>query len=193
MLTSTVVPLTRSRTKMSVAPLVSPGMRLPAALSNKTYRPLVEMLAGNESPSPPPVPFVLTLTSVIAPLERSRRKTFIRGGEDGVSGALLASSAVRLLAVLEKRTNRPSGLTMGTAESPLPPAGAAAGSLTEPSCKTPTPAWENKIDRSPSRTARQNVIHLFCMQQVIREHSNEFALASSLLRARFCMRGASQF
>src|SRR5256885_8588595 len=108
MLTSTVVPLTRSRTKMSVAPFVSPGMRLLAALSNKTYRPLVETVAGNESPSPPPLPFVLTLTSVMAPVERSRRKTFIRGGGDGGSGAVLAPHPGRVFAVLGERAKPPT-------------------------------------------------------------------------------------
>src|SRR5581483_4016880 len=45
-LTRVVIPVCRSRTNTSCAPLVSPGTRLDAVESNSTYRPSAEMPAG---------------------------------------------------------------------------------------------------------------------------------------------------
>src|SRR5260370_20557666 len=121
-LTSKVAPFTRSRTNTSVKLLVSPATRSLALLSKSAKRPLVEIPTGKESPLPPPVPAKLRLTSVVVPFVRSRKKTFILGGNR--SGmALLLLSRTRLFAVLANRTHLPSGLLIRSHETPLPPAG----------------------------------------------------------------------
>src|SRR6185503_5567378 len=102
-LTSTVVPLTRSRTKTSLALLMSPVTRLLAALSNNTYRPFDDIAAGIEFSFPPPVPAESTLTRVVAPLVRSRRYTFSRAGVNTAMGPWLLVKT-RLAAVLANRT-----------------------------------------------------------------------------------------
>jgi hypothetical protein len=133
-LTSNVAPLTISRTKTSVALLVSPATKSLALLSNAAYWPLEERLMGRESPLPPPVPRRLTLTKLVVPLVRSRRKTF-SGAGIRVGRVVLLVSRARLLAVLVKSTYRPSGLRMGVPESPLPPAGGCReGSTTDTNC-----------------------------------------------------------
>src|SRR5436309_15781665 len=98
-LTSKVWPLTRSRTKISVALFVSPETRSLALLSNKAYWPFVERAMGQELSLPPPVPEELMLTSVVMALLRSRRKTFRGAGETAGIG-LFAAITTRLLAVL---------------------------------------------------------------------------------------------
>src|SRR4051812_29661708 len=75
------------------------------------------MPPGNESPLAG-VPEVLTLTSSVVLLVRSRRKRFTRAGK-------VAPLVVRLLAPLENKTYRPSELMSGMPESPFPPEGAA--------------------------------------------------------------------
>ena len=102
-LTSVVVPLTRSRTKTSLALFVSFATRLLAALSKSTYWPLVEMPTGRESPLPPPVPARLMLTRVVVLLAQSRRYTFRPGMVRTGIGAPLPIT-IRLFAVLAKST-----------------------------------------------------------------------------------------
>jgi len=61
------------------------------------------MAVGRELPSPPPVPDAFTLTSVVVPLPRSRRKTF-NFGTMKLGRELLPLMASRLSAVLANRT-----------------------------------------------------------------------------------------
>src|SRR4051794_16778490 len=65
-LTSDVVPVWRSHTNTSGAPLVSPATRLDAADSNTTKRPSADRSGFDDGPfaSPPPA---ATLTRVTAP------------------------------------------------------------------------------------------------------------------------------
>src|SRR5512138_3595322 len=121
-LTSTVVPMTMSRTNTSAALLVSPITRSPAVLSKTAYRPLVDKSTGRESPFPPLIPVRLTLTSFVVPSTRSRRYTLRLGGiSKGMGRPFVVCT--RLLAALENSTNRPSGVITGDQESPPPPAG----------------------------------------------------------------------
>ena len=53
-LTRVVVPFTTSRTKTSLALLVSPLTKSPALLSKTAYWPLLEIPVANGSPLPPP-------------------------------------------------------------------------------------------------------------------------------------------
>src|SRR5450432_2326419 len=133
-LMSWLVPLTKSRRKMSVALFVSPSMMSLAALSNSANWPLVESAVGMESPVPGPVPLKLMLTSTVVPLVRSRRNTFILGGTWFRNG-LLVPLKTRLFARLANRTKRPSGVMIGRQESPPAPAGGVeAESTAETSC-----------------------------------------------------------
>ena len=111
-LISVVVLLTVSRTKMSLAALVSPATRSEAVLSKTTNWPLLEMALGKESPLPPAVPAALTLASRVIPVCRSRRKTFMRDGKSCGIGCP-ARPEIKLAEVLAKSTYRPSGETMG--------------------------------------------------------------------------------
>src|SRR5258708_5415179 len=119
MLTRVVTPPTRSRTYTSVVSFVSPATRLLARLSKSAYRPLVETSAGQESPLPPPVPPRFTLTRLVVPFVRSRRKTLSLAGNRAGAGAPLVREQ-RLFALLAKSTYRPSGLNTGVQESPPP-------------------------------------------------------------------------
>jgi hypothetical protein len=71
--TSVVVPVSRSRTKISLIPLVSPVTRLVAADSNATYRQSDEKEETDESPSPIN-PVQLFETRYVVLVWRSRTK-----------------------------------------------------------------------------------------------------------------------
>ena len=143
-LTSRVVPVIRSRTKMSLTPFVSPATRSLASLSNTTKRPLAETWPHRESPLPPPVPLALALTRTVVFHERSRRKRFTTDR--------LLPPGTRSLAALEKTTNRPLGVRLGATESRLPPAGSCtAGFRMEMDCTDAAAATETILP-STSRT-----------------------------------------
>src|SRR5258705_6945066 len=95
----TVVPWTRSRTKTSMNPLVSPATRFVAELWNATNLPSAERTERSLFPFDDPPPFGM-LTRVVVPVWRSRRK---------MSLLLLASEGTRFEAWLEKTTYLPSG------------------------------------------------------------------------------------
>ena len=93
-----VVPVWRSRTNTSAAPLVSPGTRLVAYESKATNRPSAEIAAPELTPLPwtPPGP---TLTRWVVPVWRSRTNT----SRHAVGVARHQVGGVR-----SKATNRPS-------------------------------------------------------------------------------------
>src|SRR5262245_34976299 len=110
------------------------------------------MALGIESPFPPPVAERFTLTNVVVPATRSRKKTFTRGALVIWSGVSLVV-LTRLFAVLPNRMYRPSGLVTAPQESPLPPAGAGcAESRTEPS-------WRGAVAASMPKQSRQSPMH----------------------------------
>jgi hypothetical protein len=74
MLARSVVPLARSRTKMSESAFVSTAMRFDARLWHATNRPSAE-IAGNSQTASACAPLVDTLTRSVVPLARSRTKT----------------------------------------------------------------------------------------------------------------------
>src|SRR5437016_3402283 len=74
--------------------------------------PLEEMAGEPELSFPPPRPARLRLTRVVLLVIKSRRKTSRKGAE--------SSFVVKLLAKLEKTTNRPSPLNEGMKEPPAP-------------------------------------------------------------------------
>jgi hypothetical protein len=63
--TRLVVPLARSRTNTSCAPLPSPATRFDATLTNATFEPSGLITAPDEAPFPAPVPEASTLTSAL--------------------------------------------------------------------------------------------------------------------------------
>jgi hypothetical protein len=69
-LTRVVMPVFRSRTKMSSTPLVSPGTRLEANVPNATKRPLA-LIDGRPLSAFPSFPALSTLTRVVVPVFRS--------------------------------------------------------------------------------------------------------------------------
>src|SRR5213078_3153965 len=153
-LTSAVVLLMRSRTKTSVRPFVSLSTKSLALLSKQAYRPFVEIPVGIESPFPPPVPVKFTLTKVVVPAARSRKK-ILRCGATSTGSALPLLVVTRLLAALEKSTKRPSALRIGPQESPLPPAGGAwEESRTETSWKGAAAVERIKVAKSAQTVAR---------------------------------------
>src|SRR5882672_3595208 len=86
------------------------------------------MPAGKESPFPPSLPFKLTLTNEVMLLVRSRRNTFnLAGKVQGRAFPLLFKT--RFFAVLANSTYRPSALSTGATESPLPTAGGICAEL----------------------------------------------------------------
>jgi hypothetical protein len=105
--TREVVPATRSRTKTSSFPLVSPGTRFAAKLSNATYRPVLPT-AGAPEKSSPCVPSPATDTRSVVPVARSLTKT---------SWASLVSPGTRFGAKLSNATYRPVPLMAGDSES----------------------------------------------------------------------------
>ena len=162
-LTSTVLPLPRSRRKMSLALLVSPGSKSSAQLTNSAYRPSAERPAGIESPSPPFVPMKFTLTKMVVPLVRSRRYTLRRWKPEGTMGALLLVST-RLPPVLAKSTNLPSALRQGFEESP-PPArlGEAEASKAEIVCNGSAAALHTARALSADQTALRYLENGVCI------------------------------
>src|SRR5437016_14080484 len=97
----------------SLTPLVSLVTRLLASLSKTTYRPLVEAAGETEFPLPPPTPVWFTLTRVVTPFVRSRRKTS--------TNFPLSSFVTRLLAELRKRPKRPPARLTDPDEPLFPP------------------------------------------------------------------------
>jgi hypothetical protein len=71
-LTRAVVPATRSRTKMSLTPLVSAGTRFVAMDSKATYRPLPLILTSLTTWSFACAPLVARLTRLVVRVHRSR-------------------------------------------------------------------------------------------------------------------------
>ena len=115
MLTNVVIFVTlgdRVRTKISPAPLLSFATRLLAKLVNTTTRPSALIEGLNEKLLALPAPVLETLTIVVVLVERFRTKTSVL--------ALLSVTAVRLVATLEKATERPSALSVTSNESPFP-------------------------------------------------------------------------
>jgi hypothetical protein len=96
-LTRSVTPCSRSRTKVSMRPFVSPLTRFVARLWKTTKRPSEEILASELTLSPC-VPVELTLTSWVVPNTRSRTKT---------SRSPFVSPATRFDASLSNATKRP--------------------------------------------------------------------------------------
>ena len=98
MLTTFVVPETRSRTTMSELPSVSPpGTRFDASVSNATYRPS-SLMAGSRLAPLPCVPASLTLTRLVLFATWSRMNT---------SPVAFVSFATRLDALEPKATTPP--------------------------------------------------------------------------------------
>ena len=102
-LTRSVVSLSRSWTKMSALPLVSPATRLLARDVNATKRPSA-LMASIPLLLFPWVPSLATLTRSVVSVTRSRTKT---------SNSSLVSPATRLLASELNATKRPSALMAG--------------------------------------------------------------------------------
>ena len=92
-LTESVVPLRVSRQKTSPPTVRSFMTRFLAWLKNATYWPSLLMAGDDETPFPLVAPSALTVTSVIAPVCKSRRK---------ISSVLLVLFAVRSFALLTK-------------------------------------------------------------------------------------------
>src|SRR5205814_757207 len=107
-LTRSVVPVCRSCTNTSVAPLVSPATRLVAALWKATKRPAAES-AGSLLTLLPWVPSEATLTRSVLPVCRSWTNTSV---------APFVSPATRLVASLWNATKRPSPERAGKAKKP---------------------------------------------------------------------------
>ena len=94
-----VVLLDKSRRKISLLLLVSPGTRLLASDVNTTNRPLSETEGEKELPVAP-VPVAETETRVVVLVDKSRTK---------MSLLLLVSPGTRLVASDVNTTNRSSG------------------------------------------------------------------------------------
>ena len=103
-LTRCVVPATRSRTKTSVVPLVSPATRLDASDSKATNwpSPLIAGPCPLLLPAFPTDPSLATLTSSVVPAVRSRTNTLLPG-----------APGARLVALEKNATYRPSVLSAG--------------------------------------------------------------------------------
>src|SRR5258705_12456452 len=93
-----VVPVTRSRTKTSYRPFVSPATRFVALLENTTYRPLAEIDSQVLVPFER-TPAELTLAIAVVPVWTSRTKTSVLP---------FVSPETRCVARLRKATYRPS-------------------------------------------------------------------------------------
>ena len=110
-LTRSIVPATRSKTKASATPLVSPGARLVAALAKATVRPSADRAGAVLGPSPGgPAPW-LVRTSIVVPALRSRTKT-------SATSSPLVSPATSVWAADRKATTPPSPLSDGADETP---------------------------------------------------------------------------
>ncbi len=137
-LTRSVVPLRRSRTKMSRRPFVSPATRFEAALWNATKRPSAEIEGARAGMSPllafPCVPSVATLTRSVVPLWRSRTK---------MSSYPFVSPAMRFEAALPNATNRPSAEIEAPRLLPFPCA-PAESTLT----RSVVPVWRSRTKTS---------------------------------------------
>src|SRR5947207_12037831 len=91
------------------------------------------MAGETEFPLPPPTPVWFTLTRVVTPFVRSRRKTS--------TNFPLSSFVTRLFAELRKSTKRPSELMTEAEESLVPPVTTGSeGSASETAC-TEEAAW----------------------------------------------------
>ena len=121
----------------SLTPLVSLATRLLASLSKTTYRPSVEMTGETEFPFPPPTPVWFTLTRVVTPFVRLRRKTS--------TNLPLSSFVTRLLAELRKRTKRPSELMTDPEESLFPPAATGSEESASEIAWTVDAAWISMV------------------------------------------------
>ena len=113
-LTRSTVSVSRSYTKTSNAPFVSPGTRLEADESNATNRPLELIVIGRAIPLFMPLPWVpsdATLTRSTVSASRSYTNT---------SEVSFVSPGTKLEAHELKATNRPSELIDGYQLPPLP-------------------------------------------------------------------------
>jgi hypothetical protein len=110
-LTRVVWPVTRSWTKMSVLPLVSPGTRLVADDEKETKRPS-PLRSGPLLLPFASLPLLVTLTRWVLPLARSRTNT---------STAPLLSPPTRLVAAESNATTSPLLFTAGALERALMP------------------------------------------------------------------------
>lgn len=108
-----LVPRTTSRTTTSGTPLRSFGTRSAAREVKATKRPSSEMLGCELAPTATSPPAV-TLTSRVAPVERSRRKTSVAALLSGVP------SPRRSVAADVNATKRPSAETTASKLAPLP-------------------------------------------------------------------------
>src|SRR5439155_797933 len=97
-LTRVVVPVSRSRTKTSETPFVSPPTRFEASETKATKRPAAE-IDGSLLSLFPSTPAELTLTLVMVPVSRSRTKT---------SPVPFVSPPTRFEASDQNATKRPS-------------------------------------------------------------------------------------
>src|SRR5438552_3012338 len=109
-LTRFVVPVIRSWTKTSTAPLVSRPTRLVASLENATKRPSAEM-AGVKLVPFASAPAEEMLTRSVVPVSRSRTNTSVTP---------LVSPGTRLVASLGNVTKRPSAEMAGRTLVPVP-------------------------------------------------------------------------
>ncbi len=108
--TRVTAPVTRSLTKISYWPFVSPVTRLPAMLSNATFVPSGEKTTPSLRPSPC-APDTSVDTRLTAPVKRSLTK---------MSDAPFVSSPTRLEASLSNATFVPSGEKTRAKLPPLP-------------------------------------------------------------------------
>jgi len=136
-LTRVVSPACRARTNTSATPLVSPATSPSASEVNDTHVPS-PLIAGLADAPLPSVPELLTLTRVVTPDCRSRRKTSLTP---------LVSPATRLVATDSNTTYRPSELMAGQPQSP---SASAPAVLTL--ARTVSPVWQSwtKISRLAS-------------------------------------------
>src|SRR6185437_6516353 len=100
-LTSELVCVCKSRTKMSLLLLVLLATKSRALLTKATKRPFPLMAGSPEKPFAVPVPLLFTLTSTFVPVCKSRTK---------MSWFPFPSFVTTLSARLVKATNRPSAL-----------------------------------------------------------------------------------